>query len=144
MKVPTIVKTSLNSPRRRYGVPRGSMLYISNFNVKEGRLKEFQTWTKKNEDLMQKHAPAGWMYRGTYAYVLGFGRYMGATIWECKKYSDFDNWREHKDETWMRLGEDFGDLATNEPGESVLLREIGDTKIIEKPVIEEAKSRRSH
>ena len=119
------------------------MLYITNFNVKEGRQKEFQMWVKKTEDLLQKHAPRGWTYRGTYAYVLGFGPHGGASIWECKTYSDFDAWREHNDETWIRLGEDFQDFLTNEPAESMLLREIGDTKIIEKPVMEEGKSRRT-
>lgn len=97
---------------------------------------DFQTWTKKNEDLFQKYAPKGWTYRGTYGYVLGFGRFHAAAMWECKTYSDFDAWREHNDKNWIRLNQEIGDFFTNEPGEAVLLREIGDTKIVEpkKPV----------
>lgn len=96
-----------------------------------GRMTEFQSWVKKNEDLMQKYAPPGWKYRGTYAYVLGFGRYSVASMWECSTYSDFDTFREHDDETWMRLNQEAVDFFTEEPGESVLLREIGDTMILE-------------
>src|SRR5712691_13122994 len=63
-----------------------TMLYMTSFNVKEGRLREFQAWVKKNEDVMQKSAPRGWTYRGTYGYVLGFGRFAGAQLWDCNKY----------------------------------------------------------
>ena len=119
-----------------------SVLYMQSFNVKEGKLKEFQAWAKKNEDLMAKHAPKGWTYRGTYGYVLGFGRYGAATIWEFGKYGDFDTFREHRDPMWERLGEDFGDFAISNEGESVLLREIGDVKITEKAKIEEERSQK--
>ncbi|HEY5539261.1 MAG TPA: hypothetical protein VIL58_06960 [Thermoplasmata archaeon] len=119
------------------------MLYMTSFNLKEGRMREFQEWVTKNEDLFQKYAPTGWKYRGTYGYVLGFGRFSAATLWECKKYGDFDNWREHDDATWNRIGEEMGDFFTADSGESVLLREIGDVKIIEKSKIEESKTRKT-
>lgn len=118
------------------------MLYMTSFNVKEGRNKEFQAWTKKNEDLFQKHAPKGWTYRGTYGYVLGFGRFGAALMWECSKYGDFDTFREHRDETWIRLGEEAGDFTSASEVESVLLREIGDVKIMEKAKIEEKRSQK--
>jgi len=118
------------------------MLYMTSGDIKEGRMKEFQTWTKKNEDLFMKHAPKGWTYRGTYGYVLGFGRYAVATMWECGKYGDFDTWREHRDETWTRLGEEEGDFFIPGEGEAVLLREMGDVRIMEKAKLEEEKSRR--
>ncbi|MFQ5871837.1 MAG: hypothetical protein ACE5IB_06740 [Candidatus Geothermarchaeales archaeon] len=107
------------------------MLYITSGNLKEGRGKEYQAWVKENEELMKKHAPQGWTYRGTYFYVLGFGRYSVAVMWECGKYGDFDTSREHDDETWIRLNEEASDFFTPDPGEAVLLREIGDTRIIE-------------
>ena len=119
------------------------MLYMTSFNLKEGRVREFQAWVKRNEDLFQKYAPTGWTYRGTYGYVLGFGRFGAATMWECEKYADFDNWRAHDDATWNRLFEEVQDLATNEIGESVLLREIGDVKVLERSKIEEPKPRRT-
>src|SRR5438552_881534 len=50
------------------------MLYMTSFSTKEGRLREFQDWVKKNEDVIKKSAPRGWTYRGTYGYVLGFAR----------------------------------------------------------------------
>ena len=113
---------------RRSGV---NMLYMTSFNVKEGRVRKFQTWVKKKEDVMQKSAPRGWTYRGTYGYVLGFGRYGGAQLWECNKYGDFDAWREHSDPGWTRIAEEFDGFLSEQPGESVLLREMGDVKVIE-------------
>jgi len=107
------------------------MLWISYANVKEGRQKEFQEWTKKNEKLLQKYAPQGWTYRGTYAYVLGFGRFGVAGMWECEKYGDFDNLRNHEEKNWMRLNEEMFDFFEPSGGEAVLLRELGDTKITE-------------
>jgi len=71
------------------------MLYMTSFSTKDGRLREFQDWVKKNEDVIKKSAPRGWTYRGTYGYVLGFGRFAGAQMWECNRYGDFDAWREH-------------------------------------------------
>lgn len=120
------------------------VLYMSSFDIKEGRMTELQMFVKKNEDLFQKHAPKGWTYRGTYGYVLGFGRFGVATMWEFAKYGDFDAWREHRDETWMRLSREFVDFTTTGSSrEAVLLREIGDVNIIEKAKIEEDRARRS-
>ncbi len=112
------------------------MLYMWSGDVKEGRMREMQAWIKKNEDLTQKYAPPGWTYKGTYAYVLGFGRYHVAALWECSTYGDFDVWREHADENWVNLNEEFMDFFENAPGEAVLLREIGDTKILERSKLE--------
>jgi hypothetical protein len=107
------------------------MLYISSFNLKEKKMLAFQSWTKKNEGLFQKLAPKGWTYRGTYAYVLGFGRYQAAVMWECNTYADFDTWREHDTKEWNDLFQEAMEFGDNDVGESVLLREIGDTKIME-------------
>lgn len=112
------------------------MLYINSGNVKEGRMRRLQDWLAKNEGMFQKHAPPGWTYKGTYAYVLGFGRFQVASLWECRTYGDFDALREHDDAEWMSLNEQMSDFFTPEPGESVLLREMGDTKILE-PAAEE-------
>ncbi|HEY7588827.1 MAG TPA: hypothetical protein VIB49_08825 [Thermoplasmata archaeon] len=112
---------------------RGIVLYIQNFNLKEGRALEFQAWMKKNEGAIAKATPRGWKYRGTYAYVLGFGRYGGMAMWECSRYADFDAWREHDDPTWNRLNGEIQDFFTEEITEAVLLREIGDTRILEPP-----------
>ncbi len=94
-------------------------------------MKDYQIWVKKNEKLFEKHAPPGWKYRGSYSYVLGFGRFHAAWLWESQKYGDFDALREHNDETWIRLSEEASDFFTSDPGEAVLLREIGVTRIIE-------------
>lgn len=107
------------------------MLYIMNGNVKEGKMIEYQQWVRKNEDLMKEHTPPGWKYLGTYAYVLGFGHHHIASLWECETYKDFDNWREHNDENWLRILEEAQDFFSTDPVESVLLREIGDTRIVE-------------
>jgi hypothetical protein len=108
-----------------------AMLYMTSFNVKEGRVGEMQAWIKKNEDVFKKSAPRGWTYRGTYGYVLGFGRFAGAQMWECNRYGDFDSWREHNDPAWTRTVEDFQEFLTEDVGESILLREIGDVRVME-------------
>jgi len=107
------------------------MLWIQFGNVKEGRMKEFQEWTKKNEGLFEKHAPKGWNYRGTFGTVLGFGRHDTALLMECGKYGDFDALREHNDPTWNRLNEEAVDFFLPGSGEAILLREMGDVKIME-------------
>jgi len=107
------------------------MLWIQFGNVKEGRMKEFQAWTKKNEGLLEKHAPAGWSYRGTFGTVLGFGRYDCGMMMECTNYGDFDRLRNHNDETWIRLNEEAADFFLPGQSEAILLREIGDVKISE-------------
>src|SRR5690348_9572426 len=76
------------------------MLYLQSANVKEGRQKEYQAWVKKNEGTIEKHAPKGWIYRGTFGTVFGFGRYDTTTMWEISKYGDLDASREHRDETF--------------------------------------------
>jgi len=112
------------------GIP---MLWIQSGNIEKGRMKDFQTFVKKNDDLFQKFGPAGWAYRGTYAYVLGFGRYGVAQMWECKTYGDFDTLREHDDPNWNRLFEEYMDFFDPNAGEGVLLRAMGDTKVLEPP-----------
>ena len=107
------------------------MLYMTSFSTKEGRLREFQDWVKKNEDVIKKSAPRGWTYRGTYGYVLGFGRFAGAQMWECNRYGDFDAWREHNDPAWVRIAEEFQEFKTEDVGESVLLREMSDVRVFE-------------
>lgn len=109
------------------------MLWIQSFNVKEGRLKEFQKWIKDNEKDWAGRLPPDWSYRGTYFYVLGFGRYGAASILECSKYSDFDTWRNHADQVFISFQEKFSDFTVPNEGEAVLLREVGDTKIVEPP-----------
>src|SRR5256886_16992506 len=101
------------------------MLYITSFSTKEGRLREFQDWVKKNEDVIKKSAPRGWTYRGTYGYVLGFGRYGGAQLWECNRYGDFDAWRENSDPGGARIAGGFDGFLSGKPGERVRLREMG-------------------
>ena len=106
-------------------------MWIQFGNVKEGRMRDFQERTKKNETMFAKHAPPGWAYRGTFGTVLGFGRHDAAMIMECGKYADFDNLREHNDETWMRLGEEATEFFLPGSNEAMLLREIGDVKVQE-------------
>lgn len=107
------------------------MSWMQNFNLARGQMQNFQQWVVKNQDEWQKHAPPGWTYRGTYAYVLGFGKYHAATLWECSTYGDFDALREHQDEVWTRLSHEGIGFQTDEPGEGVLLRELSDTVILE-------------
>jgi hypothetical protein len=107
------------------------MLRIYNFNIKEGKMKEFQQFIKKNEATKAAHAPKGWKYMGTYCYVLGFGPYHGAVLWEITDYADLDTLREHDDPIFWTLMEQWLDFTTNEATPGWLLREVGDTQITE-------------
>ena len=107
------------------------MLSIWNFNLKENKAREYQKFIKENEQKIASHAPKGWKYMGTYFYVLGFGPYTGATLWEITDYADFDILRNHDDPIWLKLTEQAMEFGTPEPAPSWLLREAGDTKITE-------------
>ena len=107
------------------------MLAIFNFNLKEYKGKEYQRWIKENEKSIAEHAPKNWKYMGTYFYVLGFGPYTAAALWEISDYADFDLLRDHDDPIWLKLWEESMAFGTNEPTPNWLLREAGDTKITE-------------
>lgn len=107
------------------------MLYLINFNIKEGKVQEYQKFLKANEKAIVKCSPKGWTYRGDYLYVLGFGPYVGVEIWECADYADFDTFRNWDDPTWVRLNEEGMEFLTAEPTPAWLLREAGDTKVFE-------------
>lgn len=107
------------------------MLYMTNYNIKEGKMKEFQKFVKENEKALREHAPKGWKYLGDYYYVLGFGPYHVADLWEISDYADFDTFRNHTDPTWLKLMEQSMEFTTAEPALAWLLREVGDTKITE-------------
>ena len=103
------------------------MLWIQNFNIREGRMGEFQKFINENEKLMTQHAPKGWKYIGTYFYALMLGQYTGASLWECSTYSDFDTWRNHNDATWLKLVGQVMGFYTAEPTPGLLLREVGES-----------------
>jgi hypothetical protein len=107
------------------------MLRIMNYNIKENKTKEFQEFIKKNEKTKAAHAPKGWKYLGTYFYVLGFGSYHAAVMWEITDYADLDALRNHEDPIFWNLIEQFLDLTAHEPTPGWLLRKVGDTKITE-------------
>ncbi len=107
------------------------MLYIFNYNIKEGKMTEFQKFVKKNEKILSKHAPKGWKFLGTHFYVLNFGPYHAADLWEISNYADFDALRNYEDPTWLKLWQQAMEFTTTEPTPAWLLREAGDTKITE-------------
>ena len=107
------------------------MLRISNFNIKEHKTKELQKFIEDNQETIAKHAPKGWKYLGTYFYVMGFGPYQLAVMWEITDYGDLDNMRDHDDPVFWDLIEKKFSLLTNEPTPGWLLRKAGDTKITE-------------
>ena len=107
------------------------MLWIMNHNVKEGRMKDYQKFVKDNEKALKEHAPKGWKFRGVHCYVLGFGPYHVAELWEISDYADFDTFRNHSDSMWLKLMEQGREFTTTEPTPAWLLREVADTKITE-------------
>lgn len=107
------------------------MLWLVSGNLKEGRVKEYIAWLNKNEKLLQKHAPKGLKYHGSYFYVLGFGRFDVMTAWEMKNYGDFDTFRKWDDKVWDRLGAEQSDFFAPGVGESTLLREFNDVVFVE-------------
>jgi len=107
------------------------LLWIQNFNIKENRMMEFQKFIKENEKTLAKHAPKGWKYMGTYFYALMLGPYTGASFWECSVYADFDTYRNHDDPAWIKLVKQVMDFWTPGPAPAMILREVGDSKVIE-------------
>lgn len=107
------------------------MIYMANFNLKEKKAGEFQKFIQDNEKSISENAPNGWKYMGTYFYVLGFGSYTCAALWECSKYGDLDTWREHSNPDWINLNKKFLEFVDETVTPSWLLREIGDTKVTE-------------
>lgn len=107
------------------------MLYMQNFNIKKGKMLEFQAHVKETEKAVAEHAPSGWKFKGMYAYVLGFGPYHVVSIWEATDYGDLDTWRNHEDPEWLKLAGQFLGFTTSESTPGWLLREMGDTKITE-------------
>jgi hypothetical protein len=107
------------------------LLRIMNYNIKENKFKAFQEFIKKNQKTKAEHAPKGWKYLGTYCYVLGFGPYHAAVMWEVSDYADFDALRRHDDPVFWSLIEQFLSFTDHEPTPGWLLREIGDTKLNE-------------
>jgi hypothetical protein len=107
------------------------MLYLTSYNLKEGRAGEYIAWVKKNKKNMQDHAPPGWKFRGIYASVLGFGRYDVTEIWELRKYGDFDTFRNWDDKVSLRLQTEVQDFLLPGAGVSTLLREVSDVVLVE-------------
>ena len=95
-------------------------------------MKELQKFVNEHEKTIAEHAPKGWKYMGTYCYVLGFGSYHVAVIWEISNYADLDALRNHDDPIFWKLMEQKLDFMTSEPTPSWLLRNVGDTLITEK------------
>ena len=94
-------------------------------------MKDYQAFIKKSEKALRDHSPKGWKYMGNYAYVLGFGPYHGAEMWEISDYGDFDTFRNHDDPKWIELMEKSMEFTTTDATPAWLLREISDTKITE-------------
>ncbi len=107
------------------------MLRISNYNIKEHQIKKLQKFVKENESTIAEHAPKGWKYLGTYFYVLGFGPYHLAVIWEISDYADLDTLRDHDDPVFWETLEKKMKFLTMEPTPGWLLRKVGETKITE-------------
>lgn len=107
------------------------MLRIMNYNVKEQKIMELQKFVEENQETIAKHAPKGWKYLGTYFYVLGFGPYHVAVMWEINDYADLDTLRDHDDPIFWDLVETKFGFMTADPTPGWLLRKVGDTKITE-------------
>lgn len=107
------------------------MLYITGGTVKEGRAGELQAWVEENEAELAASAPDGWTYRGSYFSVHNMGPFDAAVMWEIEKYGDLDTAREHEDETYEGLLREAQDFFTQGSGETLLLREATDTRIVE-------------
>ena len=107
------------------------VLKITNFNVKENKLKDLQQFVIDNEKTLAAHAPKGWTYQGTYFYVLGFGDYHCAVFWELNDYAAFDAFRDHEDPVFWDLIEQKLAFMTPEPNPAWLLRKVSDTKLTE-------------
>ena len=66
-------------------------------------MTELQKFVEENQETIAKHAPKGWKYLGTYFYVLGFGPYHLAVMWEITDYADLDTMRDHDDPIFWNI-----------------------------------------
>lgn len=107
------------------------MLYLSGGDLKEGKAVAFQEWVQDNEDTLAETAPDGWSYRGHYFSVHNFGPFDAAMMWEIENYAALDAARDHDDETQERLIGEMQGFFTEGGGQTMLLREAGDTRIVE-------------
>lgn len=107
------------------------MLYITGGDLKEGRAGEFKEWVQENEEALAESAPDGWTYRGSYFAVHNMGPFDAGVMWEIEKYGDLDTAREHDDETQENLIREAQDFLMSGSGETIILREAGDTHIVE-------------
>jgi len=101
-------------------------------SLKEKQAGAYRDWEVKNRQALQRHAPPGWTYAGTYFTVFGFGKYDVETRWDLTSYAAMDAGRNHEDETWDRLGLESNEFF--EPtihGEASLVRSAEDVKILE-------------
>jgi hypothetical protein len=66
------------------------MLYVYSADVKDGRLADYQSWLRDNNDRIRKDLPPGWRFAGVYFPVFGFGSHLSEIHWDVQDYAAFD------------------------------------------------------
>lgn len=107
------------------------MLYLLGGDLKDGKAAELQDWVEENEETLAETAPPGWTLQGHYFTVFGFGPVDAAVEWQFDEYADLDAAREHDDETHLQLLNEVQDFFVEGTDFAWLLREAGDTRVLE-------------
>ena len=101
-------------------------------SLKEKQAAAYREWELKNREALEKHAPPGWTYAGTYFTVFGFGKFDVENRWELSTYGAMDSARDHEDETWDKLvQESIEFFEPSIPGETYLMRGAEDVRILD-------------
>lgn len=107
------------------------MLYITGGDLEDGKATEMQNWIAENEETLEATAPEGWTLKGHYFGVHNFAPVDVVSMWEIDQYAALDTARNHDDETYMNLVGELQEFLLEGSGETYLLREAADTKIID-------------
>ena len=64
------------------------------FDVKLGKTRDFQEWSRKNEDTIRKETPRRWEYIGTYAVIFSTEPGQFRQLWRHDSYGAMDTFAE--------------------------------------------------
>ncbi len=103
-------------------------------DVKEGKMRELQTWLEKNEQRMAELAPEGSEYIGDYVAIQSSEKGMGRQfqLWRMDSYGAQDKFAAQQDTELGQLFSDYADFFDNRNEAkwgSILLKRMTDTTL---------------
>ena len=102
------------------------MLYIWTAKLKEGKEKEYKTWSMKNTAEYKKRAPAGWKLVGVYGTTMALAKFDIAWIWQFRRWKDVDTFYDLEDKVLDRLMDEENKFLLPGSARGVVIREMED------------------